>query len=141
MFGPQVGVDGKAQGDITAGATDAAVAGAQLPSNVRFTACPNTCLFGDGAQYQVNSTMVENQVNYYQVAMVKLYTKYDSQADTSGSCGLGMRRQPTSSTASVILARGRPPYSRTRRPRTPPGRRRSAPSRDARSERGSPRFR
>eukprot|EP01043_Picozoa_sp_COSAG02_P045792 COSAG02_NODE_4223_length_5615_cov_2.992386_9_plen_106_part_00 len=36
------------------------------------------------AQYQVNSTMVENQVNYYQAAMVKLYTKYDSQADTSG---------------------------------------------------------
>jgi hypothetical protein len=93
MFGPQVGVDGKVQGDITDGATNDAVVGAQLPSNVRFTACPNTCLFGDGAQYQVNSTMIENQVNYYQAAMVKLYTKYDSQADTSGSCGLINRRK------------------------------------------------
>eukprot|EP01043_Picozoa_sp_COSAG02_P027255 COSAG02_NODE_1599_length_11754_cov_6.319005_9_plen_92_part_00 len=53
----------------------------KLPSNVRLTACVNTCLFGDGAQYQVNSTMVENQVNYYQAAMVKLYTKYDSHRD------------------------------------------------------------
>ena len=93
MFGPQVGVDGKLQSDISAGATNAAVAGAQCPSNVRFTACPNTCLFGDGAQYQVNSTMVENQVNYYQAAMVKLYTKYDSNADSSGSCGLISRRK------------------------------------------------
>ena len=58
MFGPQVGVNKLAQGDITAGATNDAILGAQCPSNVRFTACPNTCLFGDGAQYQVNSTMV-----------------------------------------------------------------------------------
>ena len=55
----------------------------EVPSNVRFTACPNTCLFSDGAQYQVNSTMIENQQHYYQAAMVQLYTKYDSQADTS----------------------------------------------------------
>jgi hypothetical protein len=93
MFGPQVGVNKLAQGDITAGATNDAILGAQCPSNVRFTACPNTCLFGDGAQYQVNSTMVENQVNYYQAAMVKLYTKYDSNADSSGSCGLISRRK------------------------------------------------
>jgi hypothetical protein len=93
MFGPQVGVNGLTQGDITAGATNDAILGAQCPSNVRFTACPNTCLFGDGAQYLVNSTMVENQVNYYQAAMVKLYTKYDSNADSSGSCGLISRRK------------------------------------------------
>ena len=103
MFGPQVGVNKLAQGDITAGATNDAILGAQCPSNVRFTACPNTCLFGDGAQYQVNSTMVENQVNYYQAAMVKLYTKYDSNADSSGSCGLISRRKdlhaPTLNTA------------------------------------------
>jgi hypothetical protein len=54
---------------------------------------PVTFGLGDGAQYQVNSTMVENQVNYYQAAVVKLYTKYDSQADSSGSCGLITRRK------------------------------------------------
>jgi hypothetical protein len=69
------------------------VDGEDLPSNVRFTACPNTCLFSDGCQYQVNSTMVENQPNYYDAAMVKLYTKYDSAADSSGSNGLITRRK------------------------------------------------
>ena len=47
---------------VPAGETDGALAGVDgedLPSNVRFTACPNTCLFSDGCQYQVNSTMVE----------------------------------------------------------------------------------
>ena len=70
-----------------------ALTGEEVPSNVRFTACPNTCLFSDGAQYQVNSTMIENQPHYYQAAMVQLYTKYDSNADTSGSCGLITRRK------------------------------------------------
>ena len=70
-----------------------ALSGEEVPSNVRFTACPNTCLFSDGAQYQVNSTMIENQPHYYQAAMVQLYTKYDSNADTSGSCGLITRRK------------------------------------------------
>jgi hypothetical protein len=32
--------------------------------------------------------MIENQPHYYQAAMAQLYTKYDSNADTSGSCGL-----------------------------------------------------
>eukprot|EP01043_Picozoa_sp_COSAG02_P013760 COSAG02_NODE_556_length_20390_cov_88.575230_6_plen_128_part_00 len=31
--------------------------------------------------------------HYYQAAMVQLYTKYDSNADTSGSCGLITRRK------------------------------------------------
>ena len=70
-----------------------ALSGEEVPSNVRMTACANSCLFADGCQYQVNSTMVENQPNYYQAAMVQLYTKYDSQADTSGSCGLITRRK------------------------------------------------
>eukprot|EP01046_Picozoa_sp_COSAG06_P024889 COSAG06_NODE_2057_length_7713_cov_16.657998_6_plen_544_part_00 len=82
-FGPLTG----------AGNALAAVAGGNLPSNVRFTACPNTALFADGCQYQVNSTMVENQPNYYDAAKVKLYTKYDHAADTSGSCGLLTRRK------------------------------------------------
>jgi hypothetical protein len=77
----------------TAGATNNALKGKYLPSNVRFTACPNTALFGDGCQYQVNSTMVENQPNYYDACKVKLYTKYDDNADTSGSCGLITRRK------------------------------------------------
>jgi hypothetical protein len=70
-----------------------ALSGEEIPSNTRFTACANTCLFSDGAQYQVNSTMVENQPHYYQSAMVQLYTKYDSNADSSGSCGLITRRK------------------------------------------------
>ena len=45
-----------------------AVTGGNLPSNVRFTTCPNTALFADGCSYQVNSTMVENQPNYYGAA-------------------------------------------------------------------------
>ena len=35
-------------------ANGSALTGEEVPSNVRFTACPNTCLFSDGAQYQVN---------------------------------------------------------------------------------------
>ena len=56
---------------------------------------PGICelIFGDGAQYQVNSTMVENQPNYYDMCKVKLYTKYDSHADSSGSCALISRRK------------------------------------------------
>ena len=81
-FGTEIGSD-----------VDGALTGQEVPSNVRMTACANTCLFADGCQYQVNSTMVENQPNYYQAAMVQLYTKYDSAADTSGSCGLITRRK------------------------------------------------
>jgi hypothetical protein len=88
MLGPTTNDAG-----VTAGATNDAVQGKFLPSNVRFTACPNTCLFGDGAQYQVNSTMIENQPNYYDACKVKMYTKYDDNADTSGSCGLITRRK------------------------------------------------
>ena len=88
MLGPTTSDAG-----VTAGATNDAVQGKFLPSNVRFTACPNTCLFGDGAQYQVNSTMIENQPNYYDACKVKMYTKYDDNADTSGSCGLITRRK------------------------------------------------
>ena len=77
-FGPLAGV-GNALNAVTGGA---------LPSNVRFQACPNTALFADGCSYQVNSTMIENQPNYYDACKVKLYTKYDDAADTSGSCGL-----------------------------------------------------
>ena len=93
-FGPLTG----------AGNALTAVAGGNLSSNVRFTACPNTALFADGCQYQVNSTMVENQPNYYDAAKVKLYTKYDHAADTSGSCGLLTRRKdlhaPTKNTVT-----------------------------------------
>ena len=67
--------------------------GVNLPPNVRFTACPNTCLFADGCSYQVNGTMIENQPNYYDVAMTQLYTKYDAAADSSGSNGLCTRRK------------------------------------------------
>ena len=82
-FGPMTG----------AGNALDAVTGADLPSNVRFAACPNTALFGDGCQYMCNSTMVENQPNYYDACKVKLYTKYDDAADTSGSGGLISRRK------------------------------------------------
>ena len=82
-FGPLTGA-GNALNAVTGGA---------LPSNVRFTACPNTALFADGCSYQVNSTMIENQPNYYDACKVKLYTKYDDAADTSGSCGLITRRK------------------------------------------------
>jgi hypothetical protein len=88
MLGPTTNAAG-----VTAGATNDAVQGKFLPSNVRFTACPNTALFGDGCSYQVNSTMIENQPNYYDACKVKLYTKYDDNADTSGSCGLITRRK------------------------------------------------
>eukprot|EP01043_Picozoa_sp_COSAG02_P075249 COSAG02_NODE_15431_length_1172_cov_1.014911_2_plen_158_part_01 len=45
------------------------VAGKSIVPTVRFTAMPNHCLFADGGQYQVNSTMIENQPNLYDAAM------------------------------------------------------------------------
>ena len=86
-FGPEgVGSD-ETDGQLNA------VDGNDLPQNVRFTACPNTCLFADGATYTVNSTVVEAQPNYYDAAMIQLYSKYDDAADTSGSNGLVTRRK------------------------------------------------
>ena len=71
--------------------------------------CQNTAMFGDGCQYQVNSTMIENQPNYYDACKVKLYTKYDSNAYTSGSCGLISRRKdlhaPTKNLANYPYAK------------------------------------
>jgi hypothetical protein len=91
----KLGVRYKLKFGSMAGASDAldAVTGADLPSNVRFATCPNTALFGDGCQYMCNSTMVENQPNYYDACKVKLYTKCDDAADTSGSGGLISRRK------------------------------------------------
>eukprot|EP01046_Picozoa_sp_COSAG06_P020383 COSAG06_NODE_1488_length_9290_cov_4.140899_11_plen_551_part_00 len=86
-FGPEVDAAG-----VAAGQQDG-LDGDELPPNVRFTACPNSCLFADGAQYQVNSTMIENQPAYYDAAMVNLYTKFDEASDTSGSNGLVSRRK------------------------------------------------
>ena len=64
-----------------------------LPPNLRMTACPVACLFQDGARYECNSTVIENQPAYYDAAMVNLYTKFDSTSDTSGSCALISRRK------------------------------------------------
>ena len=119
MFGPSIGVNGLTSDGITDGATNAAIQGKFVPSNVRFTACPNTCLFGDGAQYQVNSTMIENQPNYYDMCKVKMYTKYDSQADSSGSCALIGRRKdlhaPTKNSSEYPEGpTGEPPAGPTR---------------------------
>ena len=47
------------------------------------------------------------QPNYYDACKVKLYTKYDDAADTSGSCGLITRRKdlhaPTNPTGFALL--------------------------------------
>ena len=64
-----------------------------LPPNLRMTACPVACLFQDGARYEANSTVIENQPSYYDAAMTNLYTKFDGSSDTSGSCALVSRRK------------------------------------------------
>ena len=86
-FGPETVDPGETEGQLDG------LTGEGLPQNVRFTACPNTCLFADGCQYTVNSTVIESQPNYYDAAMVSLYTKYDDAADSSGSNGLVTRRK------------------------------------------------
>ena len=60
----------------------------QLP-NLRFSACPNTAVFGGGCKYILNSTVINNcPGTYYEHAMANLWQKQDGSGETAGSNAL-----------------------------------------------------
>ena len=72
-----------------AGGAGAALTRAQLPPNLRFSACPNTAAFGGGCKYTLNSTVINNcPGTYYEHAMANLWQKQDGSGETAGSNAL-----------------------------------------------------
>ena len=67
----------------------AALTRAQLPPNIRFSACPNSAAFGGGCKYTLNSTVINNcPGTYYEHAMANLWQKQDGSGETAGSNAL-----------------------------------------------------